>query len=68
MFSKVKLSAYTKQSKCDVCLELKESRKNATNDQNYLEFQKALTVHNNQQMAERQLYYAKRLQAENQPN
>jgi hypothetical protein len=58
-FFKVKLPVSTKQKKCDICLELEESRKNATNEQNRLTFQKQLRKLNKEQMYEKQLYYAK---------
>ncbi len=67
-FPKVKLPATTRQGKCDICLELKESRKNATNEQDRLIFQEKLRKHNDEQMHERQLYYARRLQAQQQPD
>ncbi len=67
-FPKVKLPASTRQGKCDVCLQLKESRKNATTEQERLRFQEELRVHNEAQMKERQLYYARCLQAKQQPD
>ena len=67
-FSNVKLPSSTRQSKCDKCLELKESRKNATNEQDCLLFQEQLKKHNKEQIHEKQLYYARYLQAKQQPD
>jgi hypothetical protein len=49
-------------------LQLKESRKNATTEQERLHFQEELRIHNEEQMKERQLYYARCLQAKQQPD
>ena len=67
-FPKVKLPASTRQGKCDICLELKESRKNATNEQDRLIFQEKLRKHNDEQMHEKQLHYTKCLQVQQQPD
>ena len=60
-FPKVKPSASTRQNKCGICSQFKKARKNATNDQDCLKFQKKLRVHNNQQMPEEVLVTFERL-------
>ena len=55
-FNHIKNPKYTRQGKCDICLELKQSRMDATTEELRQSIQGSLIEHNEQQMAERSLY------------
>ena len=62
-FSNVKLPKYTRLGKCDTCLELKEKRLKASNEEERQRIQAQITEHNEKQLAERSQYKLRCLEA-----
>ena len=62
-FSNVKLPKYTRLGKCDTCLELKEKRLKADNEEEKQKIQSQISEHNEKQMAERVQYKLRCIEA-----
>ena len=62
-FSNVKLPKYTRLGKCDTCLELKEKRLKAVNEEEKQKIQSQISEHNEKQLAERSHYKLRCLEA-----
>jgi hypothetical protein len=67
-FKHIKNPKYTRQGKCDKCLELKQTRLDATTEEQRITLQAELIKHNVEQMEERSLYKQRALQAVQQPS
>jgi hypothetical protein len=66
-FPKVKAPKYTKQGKCDTCIELKEARGLEKDPVRQKDIHQQFLDHNRKQMEERHQYKTRCIQAEQQP-
>jgi len=62
-FPNVKLPKYTRLGKCDVCLDFKNKKLKATTEEQRLQVQKEILIHNTNQMNERLEYKQRCLKA-----
>jgi hypothetical protein len=67
-FPKIKCPKYTRQGKCNICLDLKEKRMNSKDTNERKKLHKEFVEHNQNQMNERYNYNCRKIKAQNEPN